>query len=160
MCYAELFITGIPPTWVPNVMIVITEIRSNDIATTLSWKEAFNNFAPILNYTVSCSGDYKCSQFPHTTSGNSTQNHTISSLTLMTTYTFSVVAINSFGSGKAGKAMITTPGEVTLHEYICSYYYYYYVYLAMYVFAVQISWSLAFVKYLCLHTYIHRYVAI
>ena len=29
----------------------------------------------------------------------------------MTTYTFSVVATNSIGSGEAGIVMITTPGE-------------------------------------------------
>ena len=34
-------------------------------------------------------------------------------MTLKTTYTFSVVATNSIGSGEAGVVMFTTPGEVT-----------------------------------------------
>ena len=128
----ELFVTGIPPEIVPNVTYVIAEVDSPHFAIILNWEEPFNNFDPILNYTVSYSGDYiTCSQCHHTTNDNSTRNYTVRRLTLMRNYTFLVVANNSFGSGKAGEAMIITPGEVTLHEYICSYYYF--VYLASYV---------------------------
>ena len=126
----ELFVTGIPPEIVPNVTYVIIEVNSQHFAIVLSWEEPFNNFDPILNYTVSCSGDYICSRYNHTTNGNSTRHYTVDRLTLMKNYTFSVVANNSFGSGKAGEAMITTPGEITVYEYICSYHYF--VYLASY----------------------------
>ena len=121
-----MFVTGVPPRIVPNITVAITEVSSRHIAITLSWREPFNNFDPIVNYIVSCSGDYSCPQ-SFNTKDNSTQNYAYRGLNVMTTYTFSVVATNSFGSGEAGVLMITTPGEITLHEYICSYYYYLYL---------------------------------
>ena len=63
-----------------------------------------------MNYTVSCSGDDTCSP-NFTTTDKTTRSYTITNLTLMTNYTFSVVATNSIGSGEAGVVMITTPGE-------------------------------------------------
>ena len=77
----------------------------------LSWGEPFNNLDPIVNYTVSCSGDVTCPP-NFTTTDNTTRSYTITKLTPMTNYTFSVVATNSIGSGEAGIVMITTlPGE-------------------------------------------------
>ena len=93
-------------------------INGNNVTLTLSWGEPFNNFGPIVNYTVSCSGDIPC-PLNLTTTDNTTRNYTITNLNLNTTYTFSVVATNSFGSGEAGVAMITTPGEITLHDLFC-----------------------------------------
>ena len=75
----------------------------------MSWEEPFNNFDPIVNYTVLCSGDVTCPP-NFTTTDNTTRSYTITNLTTMTTYTFSVVATNSIGSGEAGRGMITTPG--------------------------------------------------
>ena len=95
---------------VPNVTIDDNTINlnGNTLSLTLSWREAFNNLDPITNYTVSCSGDVTCpSNF--TTTDNTTRSYTITNLTPMTDYTFSVVATNSFGSGEAGVVMITTP---------------------------------------------------
>ena len=80
-------------------------INGNIVTLTLSWGEPFINIRdPIVNYTVSCSGDVTC---PPTFS---TTNNAIiiTNLTTMTTYTFSVVATNSIGSGEAGVVMITT----------------------------------------------------
>ena len=97
---------------VPNVT-VDDNIRINGNIVTrlrLSWGEPFNNFDPIVNYTVSCSGDDACPQNV-TTAVNGV---IIINLTPMTNYTFSVVATNSIGSGEAGVVMITTPsGEGT-----------------------------------------------
>ena len=77
---------------------IVTRLR-------LSWGEPFNNLDPIVNYSVSCSGNGTC---PPTF--NTTANAIIFiNLTPMTTYTFSVVATNSIGSGEAGVVMITTP---------------------------------------------------
>ena len=45
----------------------------------------------------------------------------ITNLTTMTTYTFSVVATNSIGSGEAGVVMITTPGEDKILSMLCKY---------------------------------------
>ena len=91
---------------VPNVTVDAYRININGVILRLSWGEPFNNLDPIVNYTVSCSGDDAC---PPTF--NTTDNHImIGSLTTMTTYTFSVVATNSIGSGEAGVVMITTPG--------------------------------------------------
>ena len=61
-----------------------------------------------MNYTVSCSGDATCPP-SFTTTDNTTRSYTITDLTPMTNYTFSVVATNSIGSGEAGVVMITTP---------------------------------------------------
>ena len=84
--------------------------NGNNVTLTLSWREPFNNLDPIVNYTVSCSGDVTCP--PNlTTTDNTTRSYTITNLALMTNYTFSVVATNSIGSGEAGIVMITTPGE-------------------------------------------------
>ena len=96
---------------VPNVTVYIININGNNITLTLSWGEPFNNLDPIVNYTVSCSGDVTCPP-NFTTTDNTTRSYTITNLTPMTDYTFSVVATNSIGSGEAGVVMITTPGKV------------------------------------------------
>ena len=96
---------------VPNVTVDDSTTRINGnivIRLRLSWGEPFNNLDPIVNYTVSCLSDGWCP------SNFTTTDNTIilGNLTPMTTYTFSVVATNSIGSGKAGVVMITTPGNV------------------------------------------------
>ena len=94
-------------------------VNGNNVTLTVSWREPFNNLDPIVNYTVSCSGDVTCpSNF--TTADNTTRSYTITNLIPMTNYTFSVVATNSIGSGEAGVVTITTPGKVT-DTYICTY---------------------------------------
>ena len=96
---------------VPDVTIADSTIIINGITVTLtlSWGEPFNSLDPMVNYTVSCSGDVTCPPNFTTT----TRRYTITNLTPMTNYTFSVEATNSFGSGKAGIVMITTPpGEI------------------------------------------------
>ena len=121
-----LWITFIgAPAMVPNITVNYNTINvsPNSIILTLSWGEPFNSLDPIVNYTVSCSGDVTCP------SNFSTTNNTIRIVNLrtMTTYTFSVVATNSIGSGEAGVVMITTPpGESTvsmLFIYVCMYIY-------------------------------------
>ena len=102
------------PRIVPDITIDSNTISVNrtNVTLTLSWGEPFNNFDPIVNYTVSCSGDVTCPP-NFTTTDNTTRSYTITNLTTMTTYTFSVVATNSNGSGEAGVVMITTPpGEI------------------------------------------------
>ena len=97
---------------VPDVIVdndTITASRDN-VTLTLSWGEPFNNLDPIVSFTVSCSGDVTCPP-SFTTTDNTTRSYTITNLTTMTTYTFSVVATNSIGSGKVGVVMITIPGE-------------------------------------------------
>ena len=97
----------VPDVTVDNKTIII---NGNNITLTLSWGEPFNNFDPIVNYTVSCSGDNVTCPPNFTTTDNTTRSYTITNLTAMTNYTFSVVATNSIGSGEAGVVMITTPG--------------------------------------------------
>ena len=94
-------------------------INGNIVTLTLIWGEPFNNFDPIVNYTVSCSGDDTCPP-NFTTTDSTTRSYTITNLTLMANYTFSVVATNSIGSGEAGVAMISTLGKLT-GTYICTY---------------------------------------
>ena len=114
--------TGVPRT-VPTVAFDI--FYENNVTLTLSWEEPFNNLDPIVNYTVSCSGDDTCPP-NFTTTDNTTRNYTITNLTPMTDYTFSVVVTNSIGSGEAGVVMITTPGNyiklwiVRMYASLCS----------------------------------------
>ena len=91
-------------------------INGNNVTLTLSWRVPSSNLDPIVNYTVSCSGDVTCPP-NFTTTDNTTRNYTITNLIPLTNYTFSVVATNSIGSGEAGVLMITTPGESV--ENIC-----------------------------------------
>ena len=67
-------------------------INGNIVTLKLSWGEQFNNLDPIVNYIVSCSGDVTCPP-NFTTTDNTTRSYTVTNLTTMTTYTFSVVAI-------------------------------------------------------------------
>ena len=94
---------------VVNITVVVN-INGKNVSHTLRWEEPFNNYDPIVNYTVSCSGDVTCPP-NFTTIDDTTRSYTITNLTPMTNYTFSVVATNSIGSGKAGVVMITTPGD-------------------------------------------------
>ena len=96
---------------VPGVAVDANTINVNgeNVTLTLSWREPFNNFDPIVNYTVSCSGDVTCPP-NFTTTDITTRSYIITNLTPMTDYTFSVVATNSIGSGEAGVVRITTPG--------------------------------------------------
>ena len=109
----SLFVTGIAPRMVANVTVDnnTININGNNVTLTLSWGEPFNNFDPIVNYTVSCSGDGWCPP-NFTITDNTTRSYTITNLTTMTNYTFSVAAVNSFGSGEAGVVIITIPGKV------------------------------------------------
>ena len=101
-----LFTTGVPER-VSGVTIDSVNINRNNVTLTLSWGEPFNNLDPIVNYTVSCSGDNCPPNF--TTTDNTTRSHTITNLITMTKYIFSVVATNSIGRGEAGVVIITTP---------------------------------------------------
>ena len=89
------------------IVTVNDNINRNIVILTLSWREPFDNFDPIVNYTVSCSGDVTCP--PNFTTDSTTRSYTITNLTTMTTYTFAVVATNSIGSGEANVVVITTP---------------------------------------------------
>ena len=106
----------------PHIIATVDDnainINRNNVTVMLSWGEPFNNLDLIVNYTVSCSGDVKCpSNF--TTTDSTTRSYTITNLTTMTNYTFSVVATNSIGSGEAGVVMITTPGKKMDPTYVC-----------------------------------------
>ena len=100
------------PKKVSDVRINSINVNRNNVTLTLSWGEPFNNLDPIVNYTVSCSGDVTCPP-NFTTTDNTTRSYTITNLTQMTDYIFSVVATNSIGNGEAGVVMIITPGKVT-----------------------------------------------
>ena len=86
-------------------------INGTSVTVTLSWGEPFSYFGPIINYTVSCSGDAPCPQDFNTPDNRS---YTITNLTPLTNYMFSVVATNSIGSGEAGVLGYLTPGGFNL----------------------------------------------
>ena len=85
---------------------------------TLSWGEPFNNFDPILNYTVSCSGDVTCPP-DYITPDNTTRYHNVYNLNATIAYNFTVVANNSLGSGEPA-LFLTAPltGNRSLSIYI------------------------------------------
>ena len=100
---------------VPNITVnEIIAINGDNVTLTLSWGEPFNNLDPIVYYTVSCSGDVTCPP-NFTTTDNTARSYTITNLTTMTTYTFSVVATNSVGSGAIGGVTIITPPVGTIN---------------------------------------------
>ena len=101
---------------VPNVSFEVN-ITGYTATVILTWKAAFNNFDPIVNYTVSCSNSARCPGSFNVTDSTG-RNYTISNLTPNTHYTFSVVATNSIGSGEVGVVNVTTPGKVTVRMYI------------------------------------------
>ena len=124
-----------PPSVVPSVTVDdnIINIGGDNVTLTLSWGEPLNNLDPVVNYTVSCSGDVTCPP-NFTTTDNTTRSYTITNLTPMTNYTFSVVATNPIGSGEAGVVMITTPSDklakaviinLLLHTYVLKLFHYY-----------------------------------
>ena len=94
-----------------KVDINTININGKNVTLTLTWGEPFNNLDPIVNYTVSCSGDVTCPANIATTD-NTTRSYTITNLTTMTNYTFSVVATNSIGGGEAGIVVIAV-GKLT-----------------------------------------------
>ena len=101
-----MYITAAPDQ-VPMVDVAGIAVEDGMVNITLSWGEPFNNFHPIINYTVSCSGDDQCPE-DFTTLDNTTRSYIITNLTSMTNYKFSVVATNSIGSGEAGVVMFNT----------------------------------------------------
>ena len=112
--YNCVFITGLPGR-VPGITVDNVNFNGDVVTFMLSWGESYNNFDPIVNYTVSCSGDVTCPPV-FTTIDNTARSYTIANLTTMINYTFSVVATNSIGSGEASVVMITTtPGEVCMY---------------------------------------------
>ena len=103
-----------PPDRVPGFTGKVDDM--GDV--TLSWGEPFNNFDPIVNYTVACSGDAQCPP-DFTTTDNSTRSYTITNLTLMANYTFSVIAVNSIGNGAPATIVLT----ISSGMYVCSTYF-------------------------------------
>ena len=110
MLHTVVYLTGVP-AMVPGVRvhsnIIIISDNGTNVTLTLSWRKPFNNRSPIVNYILSCSGDVTCP--PDFITRETTRSYTITNLTSVTDYTFSVVATNSIGSGEAGVVMITTP---------------------------------------------------
>ena len=106
---------------VPGVKVNQNTFKNyrNNITLTLSWGKPFNNLYPILSYTVSYSSDVTCP--PNFTKTDiTTRSCTITNLSPKTKYTFSVVATNSIGSGKAGILDYTIPGEI-IYIVVCTY---------------------------------------
>ena len=101
------------PTAVPDVMVVIDSVTldGNNVNLTLTWGEPFNNYDPIVSYTVRCLGDVTCPPDFNTTD-NTTRNHTITSLISGTNYTFLVTAFNSIDQSVPSSLVISAPSGI------------------------------------------------
>ena len=66
---------------------------------------------------MSCSGDVTCPPI-FTTTDITTRSYTITNLAPLTSYTLSVAATNSIGSGEAGVVLITTPSGEKIRNII------------------------------------------
>ena len=110
----ELFITGVPGK-VPNVTVTNSS-DGNVVNFTLTWREPVNHLDSIIMYNVSCLGDPPCPQ-SYNTSNNQTRSHIFTNFTTNNYYKFSIVAINSIGSGEAGVEMV---GEITIATTVTS----------------------------------------
>ena len=130
MCIFYAYITGVPAV-VPNVTVDNSSINDNggNVTISLRWGEPFNNFDPIIYYTVLYSSNDTCPQRFNTTD-NTTRSYTITNLTPLTNYTFSVAATNSIGSGEAGTLNHTFEGEITVTVFM---YMHIYVRISFYV---------------------------
>ena len=101
------------PDAVPDVRVVNDSITldGNNVSLTLSWGEPFNNFDPIVSYTVRCLGDVTCPPDFNTTD-NTTRNYTITSLISGTYYTFLVMAFNSINQSIPVTLVISAPSGI------------------------------------------------
>lgn len=88
-------------------------LEGNLFNITLSWGEPFNNFDPIVNYTVICSGDTWCPP-PFITADNTTRTYNVYNLNRTTTYVFSVFAVNSIGSGNPAMFITAPPTGIEI----------------------------------------------
>ena len=91
------------PEKVPDINVYKTEHGSLNV----TWREPFNNFDPITNYSVECQTDDGISCGRVSVSGNATKYCLIFHLKVVTNYTFSVKASNNIGIGEAGVKRIT-----------------------------------------------------
>ena len=104
---------------VPNKILsifVISELINDDgddVTLTLSWVKPFDNFNPILSYTILCASKSPC---PVAVTVYNTTNVNITHLKPRTLYTFSVIATNTIGDGEAGVLNFTT-GSSELCKY-------------------------------------------
>ena len=94
-------------------MINNMTLEGNLLNITLSWGEPFNNFVPILSYTVTCSGDTRCPP-PFITADNTTRTYNVYNLNRTTTYVFSVLAHNSIGSGNPAIFIYAPPTGIEI----------------------------------------------
>jgi len=101
-----IFPIGVPEV-VPGLIVISDSINVNadNVTLTISWGEPFNNFDPIVSYTVECASATGCVA-PFTTDDNSTRTHTFTNLSPTVNYTFSVFATNSLGDGMAASVTV------------------------------------------------------
>ncbi|XP_065889207.1 uncharacterized protein [Dysidea avara] len=103
---AFLLVAGLPEM-VFNLIIVPDSVivDGGNVNFMVYWGEPFNNFDPIISYTIRCDGTSGCVA-PFVTSDNTTRNHTFTSLPAAANYTFTVFATNSLGNGMAANLMV------------------------------------------------------
>jgi len=100
---------------VPSRVVGISVIRElisvdgDNVTLALTWSKPFDNFNPILSYTVSCIDSTTCP--PIVVVDYNTTSVNLTNLTPDTFYTFLVIATNSLGDGEAGLLNITTPSS-------------------------------------------------
>ena len=118
--YVHLFTQG-HPIMIGNIMIDLTTVNidNNNVRFTLNWDEPFDNFDPIVNYTITinCS-DASCPvMFTVTTTSASVSF--ITDLSIMTL--LSVTATNTIGPSIPTTIIITSTYLSYIHMYTHTY---------------------------------------
>ena len=95
--HSMVFISTAAPANVTNVMIDLTTVNidNNNVSLTLSWDEPFDNFDPIVNYTITINcNDASCPVMFNVT----TTSASVSFITDFSVTPLSVIATNTIGT--------------------------------------------------------------
>ena len=148
---------------VGNIMIDLTTVNidNNDVRFTLYWDEPFDNFVPIVNYTITINCNDASCPVMFTVTTTSASVSFITDLSMMTP--LSVTATNTIGTSDPITIIITGELCIITHVYIHTYimlvqiptYYYYVCLRCMHPYVRHVR-----TIHIIIHTYIHNYIYI
>ena len=115
--HSMIFISTAAPANVTNVMIDLTTVNidNNNVRFTLSWNEPFNNFDPIVNYTITINCNDASCPVMFTVTTTSANVSFITDLSMMTP--LSVTATNTIGTSDPTTLRIAGKLHTYIHTY-------------------------------------------